>query len=105
MPEPSEIVIGEDDAATCTCPVHGPDMLPTAVLGTGSDSRSSATRFGEVVTATVATKPAFSTDVSVEKASVMAPEIDVSALGNVSPLSEPRSGELVEGPSYILRKS
>ena len=72
---------------------------------TGSDSCSSATRFGEVVTATVATKPAFSTDVSVEKASVMAPKLDVSALGNLSPLSEPRSGELVEGPSYILRKS
>jgi hypothetical protein len=47
----------------------------------------------------VATKPAFSTDVSVEKASVMAPELDVIALGNLSPASEPRSGELVEGPS------
>jgi hypothetical protein len=74
-------------------------MLPTAVLETGSDSRSSATGFGEVVTATVATKPAFCTDVSVEKASVMAPELDVTALGNLSPASEPRSGELVEGPS------
>ena len=101
MPGPSEIVIGEDDAATCTSPVHCPDMLPTAVLETGSDSRSSASEFGEVVTATVATKPAFCTDVSVEKASVMAPELDVIrvALGNLSPASEPRSGELVEGPS------
>ena len=69
------------------------------LTGTGSDSRSSATGFGEVVTATVATKPAFCTDVSVEKASVMAPELDVIALGNLSPASEPRSGELVEGPS------
>ena len=99
MPGPSEIVIGEDDAATCTSPVHWPDMLPTSVLETGSDSCSSATGFGEVVTATVATKPAFCTDVSVEKASVMAPEIDVTALGNLSPASEPRSGDLVEGPS------
>jgi len=78
---------------------RGNEVQLKKLTGTGSDSRSSAVGFGEVVTATVATKPAFCTDVSVEKASVMAPELDVTALGNLSPVSELRSGELVEGPS------
>jgi hypothetical protein len=30
---------------------------------------------------------------------IMLPPLDVIALGKLSPVSEPRSGELVEGPS------
>jgi hypothetical protein len=49
--------------------------------------------------ATVASKPAASTSESLVKTIVMPPALDVTKLGNVSPVSDCRSGELVERPS------
>jgi len=48
---------------------------------------------------TVDTKPAASTDESLVKTIVMPLPLEMTALGNVSPVSDCRSGELVERPS------
>jgi hypothetical protein len=54
---------------------------------------------------TAATNPVFWTDESAVNAIVMLPPLDVTALGELTPVSDCSRRELVEGPSYILRKS